>query len=63
MAVQRQGVAKAVTGGVIGLVVGFIIALLFSGFRIVEAMIAVAWCLPFILGLMFFYMRDRSGAA
>lgn len=63
MTARRQRIARALIGGVVGLLVGSTIALLLSGFRIVEALIAMLWALPFIIGLTIFYMRERRGSS
>lgn len=62
MTVNHRRVRRALTGGFISLVVGFLIALLITGFHIMDALIALLWCLPFIVGLTYIYMRERPGS-
>ena len=58
---DRRNVKRAITGGFIGLSIGFLIALLISGFRITEALTATLWCLPFTAGLTYIHMREKPG--
>lgn len=59
MQVNHRKVGRAIVGAVIGLLAGFLIALLINGFRVGEALVAMLWCLPFTIGLAYIYMREK----
>jgi hypothetical protein len=59
MPVNRSRVKRGIASAFVGLLVGFLIALVISGFRVGDALVALLWCLPFILGLAYVITREK----
>lgn len=57
-------VRRVIVGGVVGLIVGYVIALLIYGFDVGNAFVAWLWLLPAMLGVSMFAvwreMKQRS---